>query len=66
MFRKNEQHRQKSFFSGEGLLPGKLRNRLHTSWAGAFYELILCWIDEIIFAPLYSENASRPNVPVMV
>ena len=66
MFRKNEQHRQKSFFSGEGLLPAKLRKRLRTSWAGAFYELILCRIDETIFAPLYSEKASRPNVPVNV
>jgi hypothetical protein len=66
MFRKNEQHRQKSFFSAQGLLPAKLRNRLRMSWAEAFYELVLCRIDETIFAPLYSEKASRPNVPVNV
>jgi hypothetical protein len=64
MFRKNEQHRQKSFFSAEGLLPAKLRNDLLSSWAEAFYHLVLCRIDETIFAPLYSEKASRPNTPV--
>jgi hypothetical protein len=36
------------------------------SWAEVFYELVLCRIDESIFAPLYSEKASRPNVPVNV
>lgn len=66
MFRKNEQHRQKSFFSAQGLLPAKLRERLRMSWAEVFYELVLCRIDETIFAPLYSEKASRPNVPVNV
>jgi len=66
MFRKNEQHRQKSFFSAQGLLPAKLRDRLLASWAEAFYQLVLCRIDETIFAPLYSEKASRPNVPVNV
>jgi len=66
MFRKNQQHRQKSFFSAQGLLPAKLRKRLRMSWAEVFYELVLCRIDETIFAPLYSEEASRPNVPVNV
>jgi hypothetical protein len=66
MFRENEQHRQKSFFSAEDWLPPKLRNDLLSSWAEAFYRLVLCRIDETIFAPLYSEKASRPNVPVNV
>ena len=66
MFRENEQHRQKSFFSAEDWLPSKLRDRLLSSWAEAFYRLVLCRIDETIFAPLYSEKASRPNVPVNV
>ena len=66
MFRENEQHRQKSFFSAEDWLPAKLRDRLRTSWAEAFYRLVLCRIDETIFEPLYSEKASRPNVPVNV
>ncbi len=57
MFRKNEQHRQRSFFSTQGLLPTKLRERLLTSWAEPFYQLVLCRIDETIFAPLYSDKA---------
>ena len=66
MFRRNEQHRQKSFLSAQGLLPTKLRDELRMSWAETFYRVVLCRIDETIFAPLYSKNASRPNVPVNV
>jgi hypothetical protein len=66
MFRKNEEHRQQSFFSGYYLLPDSLQHRLLTSWAETFYQELFCRIDEEIFAPLYSEEASRPNVPVNV
>jgi len=66
MFRRNEQHRQKSFFDGEHLLPQRLRQRLRGSWAGTFYRQVFCRIDEESFAVLYSEKASRPNVPVNV
>lgn len=66
MFRKNEGHRQQSFFSGEHLLPERLRARLVSSWAETFYGELFCRIDEEIFAPLYSEETSRPNVPVNV
>ena len=66
MFRQNEQHRQQSLFSGEHLLPGKLRHKLLTSWAEAFYQEIFCRIDETVFAALYSDEASRPNVAVNV
>jgi hypothetical protein len=66
MFRKNEEHRQQSFFSGEQLLPEKLRAGLVSSWAETFYRELFCCIDEEIFAPLYSEEASRPNVSVNV
>jgi hypothetical protein len=66
MFRKNEGHRQQSFFSGEHLLPERLRARLLSSWAETFYRELFCRIDEGIFAPLYSEEASRPNVAVNV
>jgi len=66
MFRKNEEHPQQSFFSGEYLLPDKLQKRLLSSWAETFYQELFCRIDEAIFAPLYSEEASRPNVPVNV
>lgn len=66
MFRKNEQHHQQSFFSGEQLLPEKLQDRLLSSWAETFYQEVFCRIDEAIFAVLYSDEASRPNVPVNV
>jgi IS5 family transposase len=66
MFRKNERHRQQSFFSGHYLLPDKLQERLLTSWAETFYRELFCRIDEEILAPLYSEEASRPNTPVNV
>lgn len=64
MFRRNEEHRQKSFFSGEDLLPEKLQDRLLSSWAETFYQEVFCRLDETIFAPLYSQEASRPNTPV--
>ena len=66
MFRRNEEHRQQSFFSGEQLLPAKLRDKLLTSWAETFYQEVYCRIEEAIFAPLYSDKASRPNAPVNV
>jgi hypothetical protein len=66
MFRKNEEHRQQSFFSGVHLLPQKLQRRLLSSWAETFYQEVFCRIDEEIFAPLYSEEASRPNTAVNV
>jgi hypothetical protein len=66
MFRKNEQHRQQSFFSSEHLLPDKLRNKLLSSWAETFYQEVFSRLEERIYAPLYSEEASRPNTPVNV
>ena len=66
MFRKNEQHRQQSFFSAEDLLPEKLQDRLLSSWAETFYQEVFCRFDETLFAPLYSQEASRPNIPVNV
>ena len=64
MFQANDDHRQQGLFDGEGLLPEKLRRRLESSWAGTFYREVFCRIDETLFAALYSEQASRPNVPV--
>ena len=66
MFRQNEEHRQQSFFSAENQLPKKLQVRLRESWAETFYRELFCRIDETLFAPLYSEEASRPNSPVNV
>jgi hypothetical protein len=66
MFRKNEQHLQKPLFSGLNELPDKLRERLEASWAGTFYNEIYVRIDEDIYAPLYTDDPSRPNIPVNV
>lgn len=66
MFRKNTQHLQPAIISAASELPEKQRKRLETSWAGTFYKEFFCRIDEEPFAVLYSEKASRPNVPVNV
>jgi hypothetical protein len=66
MFRRNDKHRQRGVFDGTNLLPEKLRERLETSWAGTFHREIFCRIDEEIFADLYDEGPSRPNVPMNV
>lgn len=66
MFRKNDEHRQKPMFSTLNDLPDKQRQRLENSWAATFYHEFFCRIDEDIFAILYSDQASRPNIPVNV
>jgi len=66
MFRKNTKHQQPALISAASELPEKQRKRLENSWAGAFYKEFFCRIDESIFAVLYSEKDSRPNVPVNV
>ncbi len=66
MFRASDKHRQRGVFEGANLLPEKLREKLVTSWAETFYHEVFCWIDEEIFADLYSERTSRPNTPVNV
>ena len=66
MFRKNEAHRQPPLLSPVRLLPEKQRQRLDTSWAGVFYRDFFSRLDETIFAVLYAEATSRPNIPVNV
>jgi hypothetical protein len=66
MFRKNNKHQQPALISAASELPEKQRKRLENSWAGTFYPEFFCRIDEAAFAVLYSEKASRPNVPVNV
>jgi hypothetical protein len=66
MFRKNTKHQQPALISAASELPEKQRKRLENSWAGTFYREFFCRIDEEVFAVLYSEMASRPNVPVNV
>lgn len=66
MFRKNEQHLQWPLFSDLDALPPKLKERLEKSWAGAFYREVFTRLDEKPFAVLYSDEASRPNIPINV
>jgi hypothetical protein len=66
MFRKNDQHLQWPLFSSIDSLPKKHQTRLEESWAGTFYHELFCRIDEEPFANIYSDEASRPNIPVNV
>ena len=66
MFKKNIKHQQPALISADSELPEKQRKHLENSWAGTFYQEFFCRIDEETFAVLYSEMASRPNVPVNV
>ena len=66
MFRKNTKHQQPALISAASELPEKQRKRLENSWASTFYREFFCRIEEEAFAVLYSEVASRPNVPVNV
>jgi hypothetical protein len=66
MFKPNEQHRQTTMFDSIEALPEKERAMLETSWAGTFYQEVFCRLDERPFEVLYSDEPSRPNVPVNV
>lgn len=64
MFRKNQRHHQPALISNVQELPERQRQRLEASWAGDFYREVFNQLDEGIFAVLYAEIPSRPNVPV--
>jgi hypothetical protein len=66
MFVANDRHLQMPMFSSIDSLPEKIRKRLEASWAVTFYNQIFVRIDESRFAVLYSDEASRPNIPVNV
>jgi len=66
MFRKNHTHTQPALISAISDLPKNQRERLEQSWAGTFYREFFCRVDEDNFAVLYSDQPSRPNVPVNV
>jgi len=66
MFKKNDQHLQTQMFSTIDSLPARVRERLEQSWAGTFYREFFSRIDEEEFSVLYSDVASRPNVPVNI
>jgi len=66
MFRKNEQRQKSLLFGPEMILSPRLQAQLQRSWAATFRSEVFERIDEELFAPLYSEQASRPNAPVNV
>lgn len=66
MFRRNDQHLQWPLMSDIDALPPKLKERLEASWAGTFYREVFVRLDEKPFAVLYSDEASRPNIPINV
>ena len=52
--------------NGKSLIAEQQRKRLEQSWAGPFYREFFCRIDEASFSVLYSDQPSRPNIPVNV
>ena len=66
MFRKNEYRQKSLLFGPEMILSGRLLSQLQRSWAAIFRTEVFERIDEGLFSPLYSEQASRPNAPVNV
>lgn len=55
-----------SFFNIENHLSEKKQKRIRESEEYSFYQLIFRKIDEEKFTGLYSENGSRPNLPINV
>ncbi len=53
-------------FSSIYELPEKQLKRLEESWAGVFYEEFFTRVEEELFGLLYSNEPSRPNIPVNV
>jgi hypothetical protein len=66
MFRLNPHTHQPALFSDLNLLSDAQRERLTHSWAATFRREVFERLDERAFASLYSDVASRPNVPVNV
>jgi len=66
LFRKNEQHKQPAMFSSVYELPKNQLKRLKESWAATFYREFFTRIEEDLFAVLYSDEPSRPNIPINV
>jgi len=66
MFRLNPRTHQPALLSDLNRLPTAQRERLEQSWAGTFRREVFECLDERAFAGLYSDVASRPNIPVNV
>jgi len=66
MFKRNPAGKQISLTDPYLHYPQYVREALHNSWAEPFSETIFPKIAEARFAPLYSDNFSRPNAPVNI
>jgi hypothetical protein len=66
MFRLNPRTHHPALLRDLNLLPAHQRERLEQSWAGTFRHEVFERLDERAFADLYSDVASRPNVPINV
>jgi hypothetical protein len=66
MFQSNKRYQQPALLSSINALPEKRRQRLETSWAGAFRAQLFSRIKEDAFSVLYAGEPSRPNTPVNV
>ncbi len=66
MFKRNPAGKQLSLTDPYLHYPQYVREALLSSWAEPFSTTIFPAIDEARFAPLYSENYSRPNAPVNI
>lgn len=66
MFRENKQHQQGHLLSTLSELPPGMRDMLEQSWAETFRREVFERLNEKVFAVLYAETDSRPNVPVNV
>ncbi len=66
MYKRNQNHLQLPLMSQLDALSNKRRKGLEESWAGTFYREFFSRLNEDIFADLYSDKPSRPNIPVNV
>jgi hypothetical protein len=66
MFRLNPHTHQPALLSDLNLLSNAQRERLTHSWAATFRREVFERLNERAFAGLYSDVASRPNIPVNV
>jgi len=66
MFKLNPRTHQPALLSDLNLLSDAQRERLTHSWAATFRREVFERLDERAFAGLYSDVASRPNIPVNV
>jgi len=66
MYKPNKSHLQYPLLSQLDSLSEKRRRELEGSWSGTFYQNFFCRLNEDLFAELYSDKPSRPNIAINV